>query len=158
MRKNRKINILLVAIPSFFILGCATTENYEAILNQWVGKSESELVTAWGIPKDNYKLDDGGKILLYSNSHSVETGGYSYTMPQTTYRTETIQGTPVYSRDPIATMQSAQPRTYQIKTTENVTTTVPKAIKNYSCETRFHLDNKGIVKDWKWQGNDCVSY
>ncbi|WP_202970064.1 hypothetical protein [Pararhizobium polonicum] len=50
------------------------------IMNTWVGSSEDDLVTSWGLPDSSYTLSDGSKILSYehvwkkSSIHAQEFG------------------------------------------------------------------------------------
>ena len=38
---------------------------YEAALQQWVGRSETELINAWGVPDKSQLLSQGGQVLEY---------------------------------------------------------------------------------------------
>jgi hypothetical protein len=46
--------ILLVLFWIVALEGCATTANYEAKLQSWIGHSESELIASWGPPSNSY--------------------------------------------------------------------------------------------------------
>jgi hypothetical protein len=63
----RKIYILF-PVFTLLISSCVTKKKYEASLNSWVGRTESELVTKWGAPSNNYTTEDGLKVLSYSES------------------------------------------------------------------------------------------
>ena len=78
MRVNMK-RIILLAI--LLTTGCATTANYEKILQTWVGSPVDSLVRSRGPPQSQYELSDGGKVIEYSSSRSGTVGGY------TTYET-----------------------------------------------------------------------
>jgi hypothetical protein len=52
--------MLLVALAS-----CATTANYELMLNTWIGAPESALIGGFGIPDKTYELPDGSKVIEY---------------------------------------------------------------------------------------------
>lgn len=49
---KRSLTGLVVMV---FIVGCATTENYEALLKGWKGRSEEELVKEWGAPSSVFQ-------------------------------------------------------------------------------------------------------
>lgn len=46
------------------LCGCATEGKYERNMNAWLGHSEPELVSKWGIPNSTYQLLDT-KYLTY---------------------------------------------------------------------------------------------
>jgi hypothetical protein len=45
---DRAMKKLLIILFGIFMIGCATTANYEKILSSWVGANEIDLVRAWG--------------------------------------------------------------------------------------------------------------
>src|SRR5437870_4451474 len=47
-------------------VGCATAAKYEKTVHQWVGRSEFELVSAWGDPEKTTALENGNQLLSYS--------------------------------------------------------------------------------------------
>ena len=61
----------LLIVTMFALGGCATTENYEAIVNSWVGEREVDLVRAWGAPVNVY--DAGGSRFISYESSSEPT-------------------------------------------------------------------------------------
>ncbi|MGR3913345.1 MAG: hypothetical protein OD918_02270 [Gammaproteobacteria bacterium] len=50
------------------LTGCATTANYEKILESWVGSNADELIFSWGPPHNSSGLSGGGRVLEYSSS------------------------------------------------------------------------------------------
>jgi len=122
------------------LCGCATTAKYEAKLNTWVGSSEDSLIAAWGVPNKTYDLRDGKRAIEYVRKNIVQTGGYLYTTPQTTY----------YSGRKGSKLYSGTSTTY-------VTEVQPVQKFKYSCKTSFMLNNDGKVESWHHEGNDCVS-
>jgi hypothetical protein len=61
------LGLLCVALAG----GCTSTKDYEARLENWVGKSERELVMSWGIPDKQYQLDPRTRLLSYVNRDTV---------------------------------------------------------------------------------------
>lgn len=62
----------LIIMFSIFVLGgCATTANYEKILNSYMGQSKATLVTNWGVPSGTYQLDEKTELLKYSTEQYV---------------------------------------------------------------------------------------
>jgi hypothetical protein len=69
--------ILICAMAVFLFSGCAATnvnkeanERYNAMMDSFLGESESTLVRAWGPPDRAYE-SDGVKFLKYSSSRTV---------------------------------------------------------------------------------------
>lgn len=125
-----------IAFYSFFILsllisGCATTAGYEKILNSWIGASEDQLITQWGVPDMVYQNNDK-KYFVYSKQNSSYVPGTAPTY-YSTYNsfTGTITTTPVGGTSGY--------------------------IMNYYCKTTFTVDN-GVITNWRWQGNSCKAY
>jgi hypothetical protein len=77
----RRSVISLVAIT--WLAGCATTGNYEDMLKTWVGRSEDELVQAWGPPSSVYQ-SAGAKYFTYARSRTCGAGHGSITCLCTT--------------------------------------------------------------------------
>ena len=68
--------ICLVAIA--WLAGCATTGNYEDMLKTWVGRSEDELVQAWGPPSSVYQSANA-KYFTYARSKTCGAGNDAIT-------------------------------------------------------------------------------
>lgn len=139
MRKWAVFTVLVLALA-----GCATEENYKKIVQSWVGSTEQQLVATWGVPANSYVMNDGTKVLQYASERTVQTGGYTYTQPVTTYNTGSVYG---YGG---SAMYSGSSTTYVTKTT-------PLQTWNMSCVTNFTISKQGIVTNYSFQGNDCVA-
>lgn|SRR6266446_9934322 len=75
----RWIPISLVAIT--WLAGCiafATTDNYEAMLKTWVGRSEGELVQTWGPPSSVYQSANA-KYFTYAKSKTCASSKEVFT-------------------------------------------------------------------------------
>ena len=72
-------------LAALAVTSCATTANYEKILQSWVGNSEDHLVESWGPPQRSYALSDGGEVIEYVRQASQTMGGYTQYVPMTTY-------------------------------------------------------------------------
>jgi len=131
---------ILVLCFCLGILGCATTAKYEAKLNAWVGSSEDALIASWGVPNKTYNMLDGKRAIEYVHRNTVQTGGYTYTVPQTTYHSGQI-GDKTYSGTSVAYVTEIEP--------------VQKY--KFSCKTSFIINNRGKVESWHHEGNNCVS-
>lgn len=133
----KKTFLLLVCLG---LTGCATTAKYEAGLNTWIGTSEDSLIASWGVPNKEYRLNDGKKAIEFVRKNTVQTGGYSYTVPQTTYQTGTIGD-----------------QTYSGTSTQYLRELTPVQKYKLSCRTSFIINSSGKVESWHHEGNDCVS-
>ena len=133
----RRIVALLLCLG---LCGCATTAKYEAKLNNWIGASEDSLVASWGVPNKTYKMPDGKKAMEYVHKETVQSGGYTYATPQTTYRSGTIGN-----------------KSYSGTSTTYVTQAEPIQKYKLSCKTSFMINSSGKVESWHHEGNDCVS-
>jgi hypothetical protein len=109
-------------------------------LNTWIGTSEDSLISAWGVPDREYHMNDGKKAIEYIHKNTVQTGGYTYTEPRTTYHSGTIGN-----------------KTYSGTSTQYVTETTPIQMYKSSCKTSFIIDQSGKVESWHHEGNNCVS-
>jgi hypothetical protein len=111
----------------FVLAGCATTANYEKMLDSWVGATELDLIRQWGAPVQAYE-SSGRKFLVYNSQRNVFIPGvqptYTTTMIGNTAYTSAAGGTPA----------------------QNVA---------LSCQTTFELLDDEIVS-WSWRGNDCT--
>lgn len=133
-------NLIYLFAMTMLLSGCASTVKYEAKLNNLIGSSENALVASWGVPNKTYALDNGKKSIEYVHKETIQTGGYMYTTPQTTYQSGTIGD-----------------KSYSGTSTTSVTEIAP--VQNYKlfCKTSFVIDNSGKVESWHHEGNDCVS-
>ena len=77
-------------LAALAVTSCATTANYEKILQSWVGNSEDHLVESWGPPQRSYALSDGGEVIEYVRQASQTMGGYTQYVPMTTYNIVTV--------------------------------------------------------------------
>jgi hypothetical protein len=126
---QKYLAFILAAVLSFSIVSCTPrTENrYEAHLENWVGKSERELVTVWGIPDKQYQMDAHTRMLAYvsRNTYFQEPAGFSTCLGG--YR----------SHFGISNCYGGYP-----------------SVRTSSCETIFTI-RKGRVVKWGHRGNDC---
>lgn len=139
---RHKSKLALVAV---FLAGCATTAGYEKLLNSWVGAKVDDLIMTWGPPANSYPLSSG-RVLEYNSNRNIQLGGYTTTVPQTTYTTGSAN---VYG-----TRGSAY-GTYSGTSTTYVQQTTPIQNISMQCITRFTVNSDGIVVNWAWRGNDC---
>jgi hypothetical protein len=119
---------LLLSIACLILAGCATTANYEKMLDTWVGAPELELVRSWGPPIRSYETS-GRKFLVYQSNRNVVIRGTapSYT---TTFVGNTAFINPVGGS--------------------------PSRNVEFKCQTTFELSEAKVVS-WRYEGNDCKS-
>jgi hypothetical protein len=121
--------LLAVFIATFGIFGCATTANYEKVLQTTIGKSEKDLVAVWGIPQGSYE-NEGVRYLTYSRSESGVIPGQPARA-----NTVTISG----------------------KSYTNMVGGSPAIGYTNACTTIFKIENK-LVVSYEYKGNDCKAY
>ena len=129
---------------SLALMGCATTANYEAILDSYVGANVDELIVNWGPPDKEAALSNGDRILEYRDEHTGTSGGGSYTVYETQNQTGTVY-TP------------SGPLPYSSSVRFPVTHTMPVFTSHVFCVTRFKVSKTGIVLSYTYKGNDCVA-
>ena len=63
--------LILIGLSVLFVVSCATPEKYDARLNGWLGKTETQLVQKWGKPSAMKILDNGDKVITYTKADDV---------------------------------------------------------------------------------------
>ena len=133
--KIKYLGIMFVIL----LYGCATTANYEKILDKWVGLHVDNLISSWGPPRSSYKLSDGSEVIEFVNSRNAQMGGHVYSEPETTY----FSGA------------SSELGDYSGTSTTYVYRKDPIYHKQMYCKTLFTVNPKGVIAKWSWQGDDC---
>ncbi len=120
-----------VVIILFMLSGCfSKTGNYASSLQNWVGQPEYVLYQSWGQPENTFYLSGAEKEVTYINASQKAIDGDK----------EPYSGYEVYY-PAISTPDFGFP-----DTTENY----------YYCKTSFTIQN-GIITDYSFNGDDCVS-
>lgn len=86
--------MLLLAL---LVAGCGAA--YEARLNQWMGKSEADLVASWG-PPDSVRVDGPDKYLTYYKNRPIFIPGTAPTYIGTVTSPGTVVVTGIGGSDP----------------------------------------------------------
>lgn len=77
----KKILFLVVTIALLIITGCTTPK---AVMESWVGKHESDLISNWGAPDSMLQLKDGTKVYtwrrVWSDNSGIHQGRQSFTI------------------------------------------------------------------------------
>ena len=68
-----KLNFFALLLISTLLAGCATSANYEKVVDSWVGSSEDELIRKWGVPTSSYSTSDN-KYITYRRTRIVDYG------------------------------------------------------------------------------------
>ncbi len=126
------------------LAGCATTAGYEAVLDTWVGDSETALISSWGYPNNAYVMVNGQRVIQYVQEENMQTGGGTYEELQRIYDT---QGD-IY-------VDGTHAGTYSGGVTQVVTKQKPIYNLLIWCKTTFIITSSGIIERWKWEGNNC---
>lgn len=117
---------LLAGILLLLVAGCATAERYQAMLENWVGAEERELIAAWGPPDSVYEGQDA-RYLTWNSQ-------YQNYMPGSPPRYETrVVGDRVYTVPYGGT---------------------PGHLFTSRCKTTFTLVDARVT-GWRTEGNAC---
>ena len=125
------------AVLLFLLLaGCATTEAYEKVLQGWIGSHVDDVVRAWGVPQGSHTFKDSSRLIQYVRSRAVAVPRHSARRPVVIAAPGTRTGTRLeFIEEPV----------------------IDPRMLAFTCETTFELDKAGIVRKWRWRGNDCVA-
>lgn len=128
------LKIKFFALIALVLLSaCATTANYQQMVNQWQGKDVQHLVRVWGEPDAMTQAPNKSRVYMYKHQ-------YLQTMPPPpgpTTNFTTVNGTPTYG--------SGFTGGFAGKTTV------------LYCRTWFEINPQGIVVGTHFQGNNCIS-
>ncbi len=132
----------LCAILAFAFSGCGTQRikelqaKYEAMNDQFIGKTYDELVRGKGVPTGEAKLTDGSRIVEYFSSETIVSGGGSYPVPVSTYvpNQNGVGGVWIYGE---------KERSF------------PVSSRTYYCKLDFTISHQNLIKSWKAEGNHC---
>ena len=69
--------IMLVAIITILMSGCASTKKTAKMLDAWLGSSKQQLILKWGPPAQTASDGANGEVLVYADR-------YYYTLPPST--------------------------------------------------------------------------
>jgi len=115
-----------------FLTACAAQVDtvYLTRMNGMIGRSEGELIEAWGVPDKNYVMDDHTKVVTYTRTNDYMTaGGFGTSgcvgsVPGTGIGYSTCIGVP------------------------------PSRLQRYYCDVTFEIA-QGRIRRWGQEGNDC---
>ncbi len=131
---NIKIKNLyqLLLCCTLFLVGCATTANYQKVINNWQGTNAEALVNTWGNPNAKVKLANGNTVYLYTREHIVAVSAPA--VPATNFTT--VGNTPILGHG-FSEFSGATRKLY--------------------CNTLFEVNSQGLIVSTSFQGNNCVS-
>lgn len=130
-----KLILGLVSLIGMLLLsGCATTKNYQQVMNEWQGAKAQDLVRVWGNPDSAVKLPNGNTTYMYYRQQQFTTPS-SNAAP-----TFGPFGTTRYSGG-FAGMYGAG---------------YGQTVSLY-CRTLFEINSQGIIVSTQYHGNNCVA-
>lgn len=119
-----------VVLSLIFLVSCTTTsDNYGQKLQNYMGVSESVLVSDWGIPDNVQTIVPGEQIYTYIQTYNGALN--NNTEP---YAEQVAYGE--FGMNP-----NLPPN--------------PNQISSYYCQTTFTIQN-GVVTNFSFNGDDCV--
>lgn len=127
MNDRRLFSLAVLCLASFLLAGCTggAVRNVER-MNSFIGQPEEAVINSWGVPDKAYKLDNGTKVIAYTEISDRFDG------PTSTVCMGTFPGDIGYS-----TCMGGPARRVRL-----------------SCERSFHIKS-GKVVDWSQHGNNC---
>ena len=120
MRNFLAVGLLLL------LAACATRANYEAMLGQWVGAREPELIQAWGPPDSVYEGEDARYLTWNAQYQNYMPGSPPHYVTR-------VDGDRVYTIPYGGT---------------------PGYLYSSKCKTTFTVVD-GTVTGWRAEGNAC---
>jgi hypothetical protein len=130
------MRIAFIITSIIMLVGCKTLAERQGAFTQemdaFVGSNADELVVKRGPPSNVATLSTGGKVLEYSKSRTVTSGGGSFTTYASTYD----PGTKKWVNVP---QQQA----------------IPVSSKESHCKILFKVSPSNIVESWTSEGNGC---
>jgi len=128
------IKCFAIFITAFLLTACATTKNYQVMLNHWQGSNIQDLMKSWGYPDAGAKLPNGNTVYMYTRQQT-------FIAPPTPNTTPTIinaRGTPLA----VSTYNGEFVGGQEIPMT---------------CRTWFEVNPQGVIVNTRFQGNNCVT-
>ena len=80
------MRLTIIILAPFLLWSCATAENYERLLNSWVGLRESALLAQWGQPQNTVRHPDGSRTHTWLRRGDISVGGGAFTETGTSMR------------------------------------------------------------------------
>ena len=121
---------LLVLLSSCAAMNPQYSENYEMVLDTWVGEKIGRLVNAWGYPIRKFMSPSGRKVYVYEQSQIIR-------IPQSQPNEVSIK------RNFDSTFTVTEKTKYN-------------NIELY-CVTWIETNSAGDIVNWRWEGNDCTA-
>lgn len=116
------------------LTACTTTGNYQQSAQKWVGASQEELYSNWGMPDSQFNAGPDTVIVTYVQNDNGPIGG----------NTEPYAGVEV-------AYQAIEDPEYG-----DYLSNSPRNNPVYFCKTNFTITN-GQVVDYSFNGDDCVT-
>ncbi len=130
----KKLAFLLIV--TFLILACAMTQSYDQRLQNWIGKSENNLLSSWGTPTGQKILENGDKVITYVKQET-------WYVPTEYYYDTPGWGATEFVYDPFF-------GEYDLSPYSQIVDTEVQGI----CQTSFYIQN-GMITAYKWRGSGC---
>ena len=119
------------------------TQQLNAILDTWKGRSGDELISTWGPPTLITPLQNGGRVLTYSTSSTVTFPGAATTTIVPTFGTGSIG------------FNGGLPQTYNQSGLALAPSISPPTTYNFHCQKNMTVDKSNIILTWSYTGNRC---
>lgn len=132
---GKTIGCAVLVMTALSLCGCASSKNYQAAMQTWVGAPKTAMLNEWGEPTQVTALHDGDTRYTY---RSIEKERFS-----TTYNPVVPTGR--LSPQSTSSMLSHTPPTMQ------------QHDQTFWCQTNFIVNKSGMIVNTNYEGNNCVA-
>ena len=139
---TRRSAIALTTLALNLLAGCAGPGRFEAGMDRYVGKSESELVAGLGRPQRRWPLADGSHVLRFVHQRTVQYSGPLRPIEDKP-PVDPTAGLPAGTYDPAGSVFRAASAARAPVDEASV------------CAVDFTVDRGGTVRGWAAQQGDC---
>ncbi len=134
------MNKLSLALVALFVLeGCATEAKYNKELESFVNQPVENVEAKFGKPSAVKMLDDGSEVISYTKVDQTYIPSEYYLYGDTFIPGQEVVYSPFNGDYDFYPFEQSFGYTVE-----------------FVCQTSFLVD-KGIVKAWRWKGNNCVA-
>ena len=122
---------LLILLAVLLLAGCQKKPRFMDPHAYWIGLPDNKLILDWGAPDSEYEFKGGRKILTWRHSRVVEEDVETFTVVEQRVIDGQVVDVPVNVQK-------------------------PGRVQRFECITNFELSKRGIVRDYSFNGNECM--
>ena len=130
----RNVLFFIPLCLTLFLTGCATSANYQKMLQTWHGKNINEFINVWGYPNRTMKAPNDNTVYVYQYKRINHFPGY---------RTPTYTAVKTHGGQTSITQYGGQ--------------YIPGNTYRYQCTTWVEFDKQKTIVRTLFRGNDCTA-